>query len=582
MTDDPIRGEARGDRVGPSQPSAPAAAGLRAAAAAALVFGSSAAVLVVELVALRLLAPYLGLTLETSTLVIGIALTAIALGSWLGGRAADVVAPRSALGPLLAVSGIATALTPIAVRGTAEAGGRGLLLLVAAAMILIPGALLSAVSPMVTKLRLTSLAETGTVVGRLSGIGTAGSIAGTVVTGFVLISAVSVTTILVGLGIALVACAALVELRVRGAWAAAIPIALVVGAGGLAVVAPGRCDVETAYHCASVVVDPDRPSGRVLVLDGLSHSYVDLEDPTYLEFRYIRAIAAVVDTAYPPSAAIDAYHLGGGGLTIPRYLDATRPGTRSLVSEIDSGVVDVERLGLRTGEGIDVRVEDGRLGVTALPDNTRDLIVGDAFGGVSVPWHLTTVEAMTQVRRVLTEDGLYVANLIDHDPLAFARAELATLAGVFDRLVLLAPPATLADDGGGGNLVVVASDAALDVDAVTSALAERDTGWAALTGDDLEDWIGDAPILTDDFAPVDHSSRPTARPGAELAVPLVQHVVHVRRRLGKRLRRLTLDFRSTSCDGSLPRPDLPNTRSGRAGSVADSVWAVPSARAGWL
>ena len=85
-------------------------------AAGSLVFGSSAAVLVVELVALRLLAPYLGLTLETSTLVIGVALAAIALGSWLGGRSADVVQPRRTLAPLLAVSGAAVAVTPFAVR----------------------------------------------------------------------------------------------------------------------------------------------------------------------------------------------------------------------------------------------------------------------------------------------------------------------------------------------------------------------------------------------------------------------------------------------------------------------------------
>jgi MFS family permease len=74
-------------------------------AAAALVFGASASVLVVELVALRLLAPYLGLTLETNTIVIGLALAAIAMGSWAGGRLADRISPRYVLGPALAVSG---------------------------------------------------------------------------------------------------------------------------------------------------------------------------------------------------------------------------------------------------------------------------------------------------------------------------------------------------------------------------------------------------------------------------------------------------------------------------------------------
>ncbi|WP_228984743.1 fused MFS/spermidine synthase, partial [Streptomyces sp. DH12] len=183
--------------------------------AAALVFGASAAVLVVEIVALRLLAPYLGLTLETSTLVIGIALTAIALGSWLGGRVADQVDPLRLLAPALGISGVVVALTPAVLRGVAE-WARPLLILVAALTILVPGALLSAVTPLVTKVRLTSLAETGTVVGRLSGAGTVGSIAGTVLTGFVLLSRLPVSGILLGLGALLVIVSVPVGWRLRG------------------------------------------------------------------------------------------------------------------------------------------------------------------------------------------------------------------------------------------------------------------------------------------------------------------------------------------------------------------------------
>ena len=181
-------------------------------------------------------------------------------------------------------------------------------------------------------------------------------------------------------------------------------------------VAPGGCDTETTYHCVVVVDDPANESGRTLVLDTLRHSYVDLDDPTLLVFAYIRVIASVTDAAYPAGEALRAYHLGGGGLTLPRYLADVRPGTHNLVSEIDPGVVEVDRdrLGLRTGPLLEVRVEDGRLGLRRLADDSRDLVVGDAFGGVSVPWHLTTREAMSDVRRVLTPDGVYVANLIDH------------------------------------------------------------------------------------------------------------------------------------------------------------------------
>ncbi len=490
--------------------SSPAALGERTAAA--LVFGASAAVLVVEVTALRLLAPYLGLTLETSTLVIGIALGAIAIGAWSGGRAADRIDPRRALAPLLGGSGVAVALTPAVVRTVAETAPE-LLSLVASLTILVPAALLSAVTPMVTKLLLTSLDETGTVVGRLSGIATVGAIVGTVVTGFVLISRVPVSGILVGLGAALVVGSALLAWRLGRRRLSAGPLLGVV-AGGLAMtVAPGGCDTETTYHCVWVIDDPANDSGRTLVLDTLRHSYVDLEDPTLLVFAYIRVIASVTDAAYPSGEAVRAYHLGGGGLTLPRYLAAARPGTHNLVSEIDGGIVEVdrERLALRTGPLLEVRVEDGRLGLRRLAADSRDLVVGDAFGGVSVPWHLTTREAMADVRRVLTPDGVYVANLIDHGSLEFARAEVATLREVFDHVVLAGEPPDVAADprpGDGGNLVVMASDRKLDLAAVQGVMDDRGTGWTLADGAALDAWIGDAVVLTDDYAPVDQLLEP--------------------------------------------------------------------------
>ncbi|UYQ66222.1 fused MFS/spermidine synthase [Streptomyces peucetius] len=487
--------------------------GLGSRAAAVLVFGSSAAVLVVEIVALRLLAPYLGLTLETSTMVIGIALTAIALGSWLGGRIADQVNPRRLVGPSLGVSGAVVAFTPAVLRTTAE-WAPAMLLLIASLTILVPGALLSAVTPIVTKLRLTSLAETGTVVGRLSGVGTVGAIAGTVLTGFVLVSRLPVSGILMGLGTLLVVGSALVEWRTRG-WSSTPVLTLVVVAGGLAtMVAPGGCDTETKYHCVRVVADPDRGSGRTLVLDGLRHSYVDIEDPTFLQFTYVRAMASVVEAVFPEGEPLAVYHLGGGGLTFPRYLAATRPGTRSLVSEIDSEVVRVgrDRLGLGSVAGIEVRTEDGRLGLRRLAAGSRDLVVGDAFGGVSVPWHLTTVEAMADMRRVLDEDGVYVANLIDHGGLAFARAEVATLGETFEHVALVGEPTDIglvpAAAPGGGNMVVLASNRSVDLRAVQEALDARQTGWKITTGDDLVSWTGDAELLTDDYAPVDQLLQP--------------------------------------------------------------------------
>ncbi len=483
-------------------PVEPEPAHLGPAAAAVLVFASSAAVLVVEITALRLLAPYLGLTLETSTMVIGIALAAIAAGSWGGGRLADQVDAHRLLAPALGLSGVVVAVTPALLRTVAETVP-DLLVLVAAGTIMVPGALLSAVTPIVTKLRLSTLTETGTVVGRLSGIATAGAILGTVLTGFVLVSRVPVTGILIGLGVLLVAASVVVGVRWGGRLG--VPgLALAVAASGLAAAAaPGGCDAATRYPCARVTTSGD--SGRTLVLDGLRHSHVDLADPTHLEFRYVRALAAVVDAAYPDGEPLAAYHLGGGGLTFPRYLAEVRPGTTSVVSEIDSGVVriDRERLGLVEGPGLLVRVEDGRLGLRRLAADSRDLVVGDAFGGVSVPWHLTTREALSDVRRVLRPHGVYAANLIDSGEMGFARAEVSTLRDVFGDVVVVGAPGGTRGGPLGGNLVAVAADRPVDVDALQTALTTWDTGWVVLGGDALTAWVGDAQVLTDDHAPVD-------------------------------------------------------------------------------
>ena len=483
-------------------------------AAAALVFGASAAVLVVELVALRLLAPYLGLTLETSTIVIGSALAAIAAGSWSGGRLADTVPPRRLLGPLLAISGVAVAATPPAVRaagslegGTDPADGRRR-----------PRHCHPRNVPVGDhadghQAAATQLDQTGRVVGRLSGIGTVGAIVGTVVTGFILISRVPVSGIMVGLGIALIVAAVAVELRFRS-WRWAVAPALLVGVSGIgAAVAPGGCDAETAYHCAVVVNDPERATGRVLLLDGAPHSYVDLANPTHLEFAYAKGVVAAIDTAYAPGRPLRAYHLGAGALTLPQFLEHTRPGTQNLVSEIDPGVVaiDRDRLGYDPQAGIQVRVEDGRLGLRRLPAGSEDLVVGDAFGGISVPWHLTTREAVGEVRRVLAGDGTYLVNMIDRGPLAFGRAEVATLQTEFPHVALMARSDTLARTGG-GNLVAVASPAPIDVAGIAARLAQQDTGWGVITGAELDAWVDGAPVLTDDYAPVDQLLTPyTAR-----------------------------------------------------------------------
>src|SRR3984893_19289571 len=185
-------------------PGAPAAeASLHPRLAAALVFFASGAVLVIEVVALRLVAPYVGVRVQTSSAVIGVALAAIALGAWTGGRLADLTGPRRLIAPNLVVAGLVTCLTLPLVRlaGPILASSDPLTVtLLAFIAVFAPCVVLAAVPPMVVKLQLRDLHRTGTVVGRLSGIGTLGAIVATFLTGFVLLAAAPTSLIFLSVG----------------------------------------------------------------------------------------------------------------------------------------------------------------------------------------------------------------------------------------------------------------------------------------------------------------------------------------------------------------------------------------------
>ena len=484
--------------------------------AATIVFVAAAAVLVLETLALRLIAPYVGVTLQTNTAVIGAALMAIAVGAWAGGRAAARAAdPARLIGPLLLVGACLTLLTLPVVRYVGQAttgtGDASATLLLAMAAVILPAGLLSAVAPIVAKLQLRDLHETGTIVGRLSGIGTLGGIVATFATGFILVAAFRTSTILIGTGVVVGFVGGLVLWFDRqrsgprpgggplpGAALPLLPLSMLLVAG-----APNPCQKETEYHCARVVADPDRPTGRTLELDTLRHSYVDLADPAYLEFEYTRAIAAVADSIRPGTAPMDVLHIGGGGFTMPRYLAAKRPGTRSTVLEIDGGVVDLGRqqLGVDDIPNLSVRVGDGRTGLQEQPTGRYDLAVGDALGGLAVPWHLTTPQVAERVRSVLKADGVYAVNVIDYQPDRFARAEIATLRSVFPHVIFLGAPVTVAGEGG-GNHILVASQRPLPAAAIQADLATKGP-WVIADETAPAGSAGDAEVLTDQHAPVD-------------------------------------------------------------------------------
>ena len=472
-----------------------------------LVFFSSASVLVIEILAARLLAPYLGVSLEVFTGIIGVILAGISVGAWLGGRLADRMDPAGLLGPLFVLGGIASLASPMIADAIGPSLDRSAISVVSAATLgfFLPAAVLSAVPPVVVKIQLSTLDRTGTVVGSYSAMGTAGAIFGTFVTGFVLIAAFPTRPTMAVLG-GVLTLAGVVLWVARTRWSL-----LSVGAAGLLAVlliaADPPCQYETTYHCAVITSDEERPSGRTLHLDRLANSYVDLADPTYLHFRYIKLIADVVNIE-GPAGPLNVVSIGGGGFTVPGYVGATRPGSTNTVLEIDRELVDIGTAEFGLDPEIEVVVDDARISLRDLPSNTADVVVGDAFSGASVPWHLTTTEFNHQIADILKDGGVYVMNVIDYGSRRFARSEVATLLEVFEHVALLAPPSYIAGDAG-GNFVIVASQWPIDRVEIERAIERRGGGEVVIDGDQLGRFVDNASVLTDDFAPVDQMlSRP--------------------------------------------------------------------------
>ncbi|MGH1505997.1 MAG: fused MFS/spermidine synthase [Acidimicrobiales bacterium] len=501
-----------------SSPPAIAGPGLPAGWAVALVFFTSAAILVLEIVAGRLLAPIIGESLETYTAVIGTVLAGIAAGNAIGGVMADRSRPERLLGPVLILGGVTSWLAPLIAGVFSEpvTPSPVVIVLLTALTFLAPATVLATVTPLVAALLIDDVGRAGRVVGKLSAVGTAGALLGTFGTGFILVVHFPTRRIVVGVGLLLVLggiativglarAAGTSPMEGRNAPAALAGIA-VVGFGSWW--APDPCTLETPYVCVDLQADPEPPNGIAVVLDGVRNSYVVPDDPTHLEFRYLRLFRDVT-TAHvgPPDApteaaadGVDVLHIGGAGFSFPRSVRAAwGDAAAQTVLEVDDQLVDVarDRLGLETDEQLEVLTGDARLTIRELATDRYDVVVGDAFSGYTVPWQLTTRQYVAEIDRVLAPDGVIALNLIDGGPLDFVRAELATLAETFDHVAIIVPADSDVLGGPSRNQVVLASHRPLP--AITVDPADGVVLDEAATAE----LIGDAQILDDDFAPVD-------------------------------------------------------------------------------
>lgn len=197
-----------------------------------------------------------------------------------------------------------------------------------------------------------------------------------------------------------------------------------------------RPETDDAPH---VVPDADDPRGLTVVVGGVPSSYVHLDDPTRLEFEYVRWAGDLLDVMAPEGEPVHSVHVGGAGCTLPRYVAATRPRSRQVVLESDPAVIALARetFGYSRRSGFRLREADGLEGLRALDDGAWDLVLRDAFAGDTTPTHLTTTAFVGQVTRVLATDGVYVANVADQPGLGLVRREVATVQPLLPHVALV-------------------------------------------------------------------------------------------------------------------------------------------------
>ncbi|MDH6215935.1 spermidine synthase [Streptomyces pseudovenezuelae] len=249
---------------------------------------------------------------------------------------------------------------------------------------------------------------------------------------------------------------------------------------------------------AELIPDRDRARAWTLLIDGAPQSHVDLDDPAYLSFEYQRRLGHVVDLVAPAGKPVHVVHLGGGALTLARYVAVTRPRSTQQVVEWDASLVQLVRrqLPLDASARIRVRSVDAREGLAKVLDGWADLVVADVFSGARTPAHLTSTEFLDEVRRVLRPSGCYAANLADGPPLAHLRGQIATAAARFPELALIADPTVLRGKRF-GNAVLVASDTPLPLAELTRRAASDPHPGRVEHGRALLDFTGGAAPVTD-------------------------------------------------------------------------------------
>ncbi|WP_051242083.1 fused MFS/spermidine synthase [Stappia stellulata] len=488
----------------------------------------AAAGLVVEIVAGRMLAPYVGMSLYTWTAVIAVVLAGFSAGHWIGGLVAD--RPQRTALAWLAISGALGALTTLAALPlirlvsapvlSAVPGPIGGIVALTGLLFFLPSFAAGIPSPILARLAIEDRARSGRALGALHALSAIGAIAGTLSAGYLFISWIGTiwTLVVVAAAYAAFALACLAMLRGHAGRERAgrdiVSAATALTLFALATLAAtpftpaSACTVESRYYCIrsiDVSADVGAPA-RLMVLDHLGHGLNVLGEPTRLEMPYAATIDAIARARLDGSPE-RAFFIGGGALTLPRAwsADGIRPGL--VAAEIDPEVTRVARADFDVDTSrFTITHADARVALSGL--DRFQVVVGDAFTDIAVPAHLVTREFYEEIAHSLDPDGFYLMNLIDHsDSLRALAASVRTLKTVFP-VVEAWVEAEDFSSGGRTTFVLMAGDSPSPTGRM--ALASTAPGApnriigrippARVTA--LVETL-DPPVLTDDYAPID-------------------------------------------------------------------------------
>ena len=509
----------------------------------ATVFISSACIMILELVAGRLIARHLGSSLYTWTSVIGVVLTGITIGNYIGGRIADRFQTRKTLAVLFGISSLACVLVVI----TNNVVGEWMFLwymkwpirvfVHVTCVFLIPSTLLGMISPVIAKTALDRGLPTGRTVGDIYAWGAAGSIVGTFLAGFYLIAAMGTIAIIWTVGAVLLLMAILywARLWVLYIWAAVFVGLMTIGMmpvdwarqTGSSLNIRQKTDPSIVYedetqYCHIMVkrdlINPDR---RFFYQDKLLHSELLIGQVNHLQYFYTRIYAAITNKVSTGKNEISALVIGGGGYVYPQYLKETRPASRVDVVEIDAGVTKAAReaFGLSRNTQINSITMDARNYVDELLGKKRqgfvvpkyDFIYEDAINDYTVPYQLVTKEFNDKIFELLEDTGLYMVNLIDiFDSGLFAGTFLNTLEQTFPYVYVIT---TREPRMARNTFVLIAAKQKIETENLSSEEALKNLDLWILSDSDknILRKKSQGIILTDDYAPVENMLAPVVR-----------------------------------------------------------------------